>query len=157
MLIIGAGATIDLIILLSSSRGVWVLHGLNADMCGTAGQAVGVFKPPWVHNTHRTHRTPATEASLDQIENPPLWQLSSSCQRVTGLGQKQKIRRWEVLLVSGSMLNELWDLAKQQRNWHSSVPFEHVWSIKFFLHDVSYGNIVDILRFVSHGSNNCDR
>ena len=69
---------------------------------------------------HTTHWTPATEASLDQIENPPLWQASSSCQRVTGQGQKQKIRRWEVLLVSGSMLNELWDLAKQQRNL---VPF----------------------------------
>ena len=88
--------------------------------------------PEYTTHIGHIHRTPATEASLDQIENPPLWQLSSSCQRVTGLGQKQKIRRWEVLLVSGSMLNELWDLAKQQRNLHSSVPFEHVWSIKFF-------------------------
>lgn len=99
MLIIGAGATIDLIIL-PPLREACRACDMCVAMLLLAG--VGAFKPPCAHSSTLP---PATEASWVQIENPPLCQLSSSsCQRVTG--HSQKIRRWEVLLVFGSMLNE---------------------------------------------------
>ena len=82
MLIIGAGAPIDLIIL-PPLREACLVTCVPLLLAG-----VGAFKPPCAHCTGQgIGGTPATEASLVQIENPPLCQLSSSsCQRVTGPG-----------------------------------------------------------------------